>query len=82
MHRQCEVCASLNASTGEASSRASAGKREQRPVHVLIDERVVALCAEHAAELEAAKPRSVQELRALFREAGERRSLVERRSLL
>jgi hypothetical protein len=51
-------------------------------VHVLVEDRVVTLCAEHAAQLEAASPLTVQEVRALFREDGERRSPVERRSPL
>jgi hypothetical protein len=82
MQRQCEVCATVNGSTGEASRPASDGAQPQRPVHVLVEERVVALCAQHAAEVEAANPQSLEEFRALFREAGEQRSPVERRGPL
>jgi hypothetical protein len=82
MQRQCEVCASLIGSTDESSSPASDGSRPQRPVYVLVEDRVVALCAEHAAELQAADPQSIDEFRALFRDSGERRSLVERRGPL
>ena len=82
MQRQCEVCTGLNDSTDEAIDPESNGAEPERTVHMLVEERVVTLCPEHAAKLEAASPQTGQALRALFREAGERRSRVGRRGPL
>jgi hypothetical protein len=82
MQRQCEVCASLHGQTGGTSDPASDGDLAERPVHLLVEDRVVTLCAAHATELQAANPQTISQLRALFRDGGERRSRVERRSPL
>lgn len=49
---------------------------------VLVGERLMHLCDSHARLLEGVAPASVSELRQIFREAGGRRSLVERRQAL
>ena len=49
---------------------------------VLVEDRLVALCDEHAAELSLSGTRSVAELRTLFPEEGGLRSRVGRRAPL
>jgi hypothetical protein len=49
---------------------------------VVVEERIVALCAEHMEHFEAIGAESVAELRESFAEAGGQRSLVGRRSPL
>jgi hypothetical protein len=49
---------------------------------VLIGDRIVALCADHADQVQGARAASVEELRALFREPSGSRSLLPRRSPL
>jgi hypothetical protein len=76
MARECEVCATVEAPCGERSRR-----RKLR--RLLIEERIVALCDEHASEAQLHHVATLDELRALFREGDSgRRSLVPRRAVL
>ena len=76
MARECEVCSSQE-TPGAAKRR---GKRLRR---LLIEERIVGLCDEHAAEVQMHHVETVDELRALFSEPGNgHRSLVTRRAPL
>lgn len=72
MPRRCEVCSSLDSNPAE--------KRKVR--RVLVEDRIVALCDEHAAALQMSGKRGLQDLRALFVEPDGRRSLLARRSPL
>lgn len=74
MARSCEICAAQSLSEGRGAPRK---KRLQR---LLVHERIIAVCDEHAVL--AGKARTVDELRGLFSEAKGRRSLVDRRSPL
>ena len=65
----CEVCAAL-------------GKTGVKGKRVLISDRLVTLCAAHGRVLASLPVAGVDELRALFRERGGKRSLVERRQAL
>lgn len=73
MSRRCEACA-------DDEQRAS--KKGGRLRRVLVGERIVALCDEHAAKFQLSGAASVEELRALFREPDGRRSLIGRRAPL
>jgi hypothetical protein len=73
MSRACEVCENLE------SRRTDAGRRVRR---VLIEQRIVCLCDEHAAEYRLSGARSLAELFVLFSEAAGHRSLLSRRSPL
>jgi hypothetical protein len=74
MARHCEICAARSLSEGRGSPKK---KRLQR---LLVHERIVAVCDEHAAL--AGGARTVEELRGLFAEGKGRRSLVDRRAPL
>ncbi|HWA73110.1 MAG TPA: hypothetical protein VG937_12265 [Polyangiaceae bacterium] len=74
MQRRCEICLS--------SSASSAGKTAQKLRRVLFEDRIVLLCDAHAERARGADAQSIAELRALFREAGGKRSLLSRRSPL
>lgn len=69
MSRTCEAC----------GSGARAGRKIRR---VLVDDRIVALCDEHAAEFQLSGAGTVEELRALFPEPDGQRSLIPRRAPL
>ncbi|MCA9591914.1 MAG: hypothetical protein KC776_01345 [Myxococcales bacterium] len=69
MSRPCEVCASL-----------SQDQRKTR--RLLVGERIVSLCDEHAESVRNADPGNLEELRELFPEPDGRRSLLGRRSPL
>lgn len=69
--RPCEVC------NGLGRKRATGAVRR-----VLVEERIVALCATHAASFEATGITTLAELRRAFLEAAGRRSLIGRRSPL
>jgi len=74
MARNCEICAARSLSEGRGAPRK---KRLQR---VVVHERIVAVCDEHASLASGA--RTIEELRSLFVEGKGSRSLVDRRSPL
>lgn len=72
MLRCCEVCSRLDPQTAD-----------QRSVRrVLVEDRIVALCDEHAAQLQMSGERGLGGMRALFLEADGQRSLIARRAPL
>jgi hypothetical protein len=76
MARKCELCAALK-------TRWSASEQNPRPAklrRVLVEDRVLALCALHAEKVRAAPPASLLALRESFHERRGKRSLVERRA--
>jgi len=80
MQRQCEVCASFETWV----ARRSLGDETEPPPlrRVLIEDRIIALCDEHAAAMARAGCQTLDELRALFPEPYGNRSLVPRRAPL
>jgi hypothetical protein len=72
MLRRCEICE-------ESSAKEPAPKKLRR---VLFEERIVMLCDAHAERARAEDARTLDELRALFREPRGQRSLLSRRSPL
>jgi hypothetical protein len=74
MARNCEICAARSLSEGRGTPKR---KRLQR---LLVHERIIAVCDEHASVASAA--RTIDELRCLFSESQGRRSLVDRRAPL
>jgi hypothetical protein len=72
MARSCEVC-------GQAEAIGARGGRLRR---IIVQERIVALCDEHAAEYRLSSTKTVEELRSLFVEPGGRRSRLGRRAAL
>jgi hypothetical protein len=74
MQRRCEIC--------ESSPGASAREPAKKLRRVLFEERIVVLCDAHAERARVQDARTIDELRALFREAGGKRSLLSRRSPL
>ena len=72
--RVCEVCG-VDPEPSEGGSHA---KLER----LLIEERVIALCPQHRAWIEAAQVKSLEELFALLRAQDELRSAMDRRSPL
>jgi len=72
MARSCEVC-------GQAEA---IGARSGRLRRILVQERIVALCDEHAAAYRLSSAQSIEELRTLFLEPGGRRSRIGRRAPL
>lgn len=88
--RPCEICSALASSetdglgaptlAGASLDRSDqAGEKTRR---VLIEDRLLTLCDEHAAEIQLHRVDSIAELRELFRERFGNRSLVLRRSPL
>jgi hypothetical protein len=77
MQRACEVCSSL--AKRSALDTEPPKKRIRR---VLVDDRIIALCDAHAAELRQSDASGVASVRELFAEPGGRRSLVGRRAPL
>ncbi len=76
MGRACEVCQSLSESTGALVTLAANGT-----FRVVVNERVVTLCLEHADEAIAHGTRTLAEIRAHFSEPFPgQRSLVPRRA--
>ena len=80
MQRQCEVCASFEAWVAVRSGDDEAPAPPPR--RVLVEDRVVALCDEHAEAMARAGCQSLDELRELFPEPYGDRSLVPRRAPL
>jgi len=76
MARKCELCAALKTRVTAVEHGPAKLRR------VLIEERVVALCAVHAEKVKQLAPESVSELRAAFTERGKQRSLLQRRAPL
>jgi hypothetical protein len=72
MSRRCEVCQS---DQGEHQAVGS-----QRLRRILIGERIVALCDEHASLYRLYGAGTLNELRLLFAEPSGKRSLISRRS--
>jgi hypothetical protein len=75
MQRRCEICEASAA----GSDKAPAEKKLRR---VLFEERIVMLCDAHAERARSQDARTIEELRALFREVSGQRSLLSRRSPL
>jgi hypothetical protein len=73
MARPCEVCEELH-----PESEATTGRARR----ILVEDRIVALCDEHAAALRVSGESTLAGLRALFVEPGGNRSLVPRRAPL
>jgi hypothetical protein len=77
MSRGCEICSSLASSTG-----AIVTSRKSVTFRVLMSDRLLVLCAEHAAEVEGTRANTLEELRGYFLEPFPgQRSLIPRRSL-
>jgi hypothetical protein len=76
MTRCCEICASRQ---GKPPARLSSPGKIRR---VLVEERIVSLCEEHAARYRLSGCTTVSELYALFPETNGRRSLISRRAPL
>jgi hypothetical protein len=76
MIRGCEICQSLAASTG-----ALVTSKKRSVFRVLMSDRLLVLCAEHAAEVENTRVNTLDELRGYFLEPFPgQRSLIPRRS--
>ena len=76
MARKCELCAALKVRVGAAEHGAAKLRR------VLVEDRVVALCAAHAQKVKEQAPATIAELRAAFTERHGKRSLLQRRAPL
>ena len=74
MARTCEICAARSLAEGRGSPK------KRRLQRLLVHERIIAVCDEHAAL--AGQAETIDELRGLFFESKGRRSLVDRRSPL
>lgn len=70
MARRCEICENL-------SKDAQPTSRLQR---FLVEDRVVALCAEHATAFREHRPDTIEQIAKLFREKQGRRALLSRRA--
>ncbi|MBK7585405.1 MAG: hypothetical protein IPI67_35090 [Myxococcales bacterium] len=77
MSRPCEVCENLPKPATPVDAPA-----QPRIRRVLIGERIVALCTQHADQLRRSGARDVDDLRQVFSEGDGKRSLVGRRSPL
>lgn len=76
MQRFCEVCANLQGPRPPAS----AGTKRLRSV--LVENRLLCLCEQHAVLFRASGKTTLEELRALFHEPDGQRSLLSRRAPL
>ena len=76
MTRKCELCAALKTRFSPAEHKPPKLRR------VLVEDRVVALCAAHAEKVKEHAPATVAELRAAFTERQGQRSLLTRRAPL
>jgi hypothetical protein len=72
MSRPCEICSASKPSL-------TTGRRIRR---LLIEQRIVALCDQHASAYRSSGASTLTELQALFLESAGRRSLVQRRAPL
>src|SRR4051794_3377890 len=76
MTRKCELCATLK-------TRLSAAEHEPPKLRrVLVEDRVIALCAVHAEKVKQQAPATLSALREAFTERRGQRSLLERRAAL
>jgi len=75
VHRGCEICQSLMQSTGALVTSA-----HRALFRVIAPDRLLVLCTEHAAEVEATRAQSYDDLRAHFLEPTGQRSLIPRRT--
>lgn len=75
MAKTCEVCAAL----GSATPKPANSKRVR---NILVGDRIIFLCDAHADLVVEQDLPSVDAVRAVFREANGKRSLVDRRSPL
>jgi hypothetical protein len=76
MPMNCEVCSSLSKSTG-----ALVTSRQSTIYHVIVPERVLSLCDEHAREVRDCQASTFDELRGRFLEPFPgQRSLIPRRA--
>ncbi len=81
--RPCEVCSALASSdTDGLGSPTLATERSARTRRVLVEDRLLALCDEHAAELHLRNVTRLSELREVFRERLGQRSLLDQRAPL
>jgi hypothetical protein len=71
MAGRCEICEGL-----------SGARVQGRLQRFLLENRVLSLCADHAAKLREARPETLAVAAALFREPTGRRSLLARRAPL
>ncbi|HKO52076.1 MAG TPA: hypothetical protein VJV79_30410 [Polyangiaceae bacterium] len=76
MTRKCELCATLKTRVSAAEHQPGKLRR------VLVEDRVVALCAAHAEQVKQQAPTTVAALREAFTERRGQRSLLERRAPL
>src|SRR3569832_15158 len=76
MRRHCEICASL---TEDGRSGGDGTRRLRR---LLLEDRAVLLCEEHAASIRENAVETLQEARALFADGVGKRSLLARRTPL
>ncbi|HYP77059.1 MAG TPA: hypothetical protein VER12_13920 [Polyangiaceae bacterium] len=76
MTRKCELCATLKTRLSAAEHKPAKARR------VLVEDRVLALCAEHAEQVKQRGPATLAELRQAFTERHGQRSLLQRRAPL
>jgi hypothetical protein len=76
MTRNCELCATLETRLSSAQHTRVKLRR------VLVEDRVLALCEPHAAQVKKQAPATVAALREAFTERRGQRSLLERRAAL
>ncbi|HEY0469047.1 MAG TPA: hypothetical protein VGC79_32865 [Polyangiaceae bacterium] len=76
MTRKCELCATLKTRLSAAEHQSAKLRR------VLVEDRVIALCAAHAEKVKQHLPATLTALREAFSERHGQRSLLERRSPL
>jgi len=76
MTRKCELCATLQTRVSAAEHQPAKLRR------VLVEDRVIALCAAHADKVRQQAPATLSALRAAFSERRGQRSLLERRAPL
>jgi len=76
MARKCELCAALKTRVSAAEHGSAKLRR------VLVEDRVIALCAAHAQRVKELLPATVSDLRAAFTERHGQRSLLQRRAPL
>lgn len=76
MTRKCELCVTPKTRVSAAEDQPAKLRR------VLVEDRVIALCAAHAQKVKEQAPATVAALREAFSERRGQRSLLERRAAL